>query len=266
MRGCGVEERLQSSAVQSCGSSTRQKQHSECRGVSWFCRAGSWGKEQSQSQSQAGLRGAAAVTRAGQSSHAPLDLHGCSFSPPGRSVGSWGVGGPTAPSVVSPSVLLHTGVLVLRPAKQTQTLHHSGIYRNRITLSGVGLMGVSTDCTSEHSCCWGTSCSGLKAHTVLTSAWVDQSQSCNRQGSTDSISTQAGTCQVLPFAARLGFIFSAKGKTTSRKNPKPSRAHAHWNMLRSQTESFFLGYSCFTESSYTSTAHHDFYIKSHKWS
>lgn len=35
------EERPQCSAVQSCGSSTRQKQHLECRGVRWFCHAGS---------------------------------------------------------------------------------------------------------------------------------------------------------------------------------------------------------------------------------
>lgn len=58
---------------------------------------------------------------------------------------------------------------------------------------------------------------GMKAHRVLTSTWVDQGWSCDRQGWTDSVSTRAGTCQVLPFAARLGFVFSAEGKTTSRK-------------------------------------------------
>lgn len=37
-------------------------------------------------------------------------------------------------------------------------------------------------------------------------------------------------------------------------------------MLGSQFESVFLGYSSFTKSTYTSTFHHDFYIKSYKWS
>lgn len=90
--------------------------------------------------------------------------------------------------------------------------------------------------------------------------------SCDRQGSTDSISTRAGTCQVLPFAACLSFVFSAKGKTTSRKSQNPSElTHTELCSEANLKTSFWVTHAS-PESTYTSTSHHDFYIKSHKWS
>lgn len=54
-------------------------------------------------------------------------------------------------------------------------------------------------------------------------------------------------------------IFSAKGKTTSRKKTTQQIFHSsHTELLGRQFESFFLGYSCFTESTYSSTSHRDF--------
>lgn len=188
-----------------------------------------------------------------------------------KPVVSWGVGGPTASSGISHSLPLRTGVLALILTQQGKT-------KVSVTweFTETGLLCQVRDYGGFHwlrfktlSCCWGTFCSGLKARTLLTSVWMYQ-QWVLLRAATDKDRQAVFPLGLAPVrfspSEPVWLIFSAKGKTTSRKTQIFSElTHAKLRLEANLKASFWVTHAS-PSLLVLPTSHHDFYIKSHKWS
>lgn len=279
MRGCGVKQRPQCDTDQSpkfqhqVGPHCLTGERHTCPPMWWHCRAGSQEKATAScpgSQTGAGeWLQQVGTALPGSSSHAPPDLHGCNFFPRGPWwVRAWGTYSLCA---ISPSLPLHAGMLALNLNQQgkLKCSIHSGIHRNRTALSGMGLWGFPLNWASKHcpaaerlsALVWKLACSwqafGCTSYGHCLELW---------QTRIDRQYFHLGWHLSGSPLCTLRIYLQCQRKNNFKRKTKSFRAHACWTSLGSQFESFFLGYSSFTKSTYTSTSHHDFYIKSYKWS
>lgn len=238
----------------------------------WYCRTSSWERAAASGSCSlaCGCLQQVATALPGCSGHTPPDLHGCCFSPPSLWwVGVWG----------DPQHLLGSSILCLYalgcwhwfvPSKAKPNSLSLGSLQKQNCFVRYGTMGVFHWLHFKTLfCCRGTFCSGLKARTLLTSVWMYQQWVLLRAA------TAKDRQAVFPLGLApvrfspsepVWLIFSAKGKTTSRKTQIFSElTHAILRLEANLKASFWVTHAS-PSLLVLLTSHHDFYIKSHKWS
>lgn len=272
-----MEERRQCYTVQSCkiqhqvGTSCQTGELCTYPPVRWYCRASSW--ERAAASGSCSLAcGCLQVATAlpGCSSHTPPDLHGCCFSPPSL----WWVG-----VRGDPQHLLGSSILCLYALGCWHWFLLSKAKPNSLSLGSLqkqdcfvryGTMGVSTDCISKHcpaaeglsALVWKPACSWQAFGCISNGCCLEL-----RQTRIDRQYFHSGWHLSGSPLRSPSDLSSVPREKQLQEKPRFFSELTHTKLhLEANLKASFWVTRASPSLLLLPTSHHNFYVKSHKWS